>query len=389
MSSTPLPEITIGFSPTLAVEIGLEPAILLQQLQLIAAHASASNGQHPDSSSKITVTAAWLHQLLPFWPAAAIKRYAMALEALDMISIDPLPDTPEQEFSITIKPLQAESYSSGNSNSAQPTKENEYSRSNSDNLGAHKIPNNWTPDEASITQLISKGVSVEFIMESVEEFVSYWLERGEAHHAWSNKFLQNVSRRWEQERDKQQRELKQQASQTNIGSSWQPSEEALEILTRQNIDLQFIQDAIAEFVLYWKERGEAQSTWNSKFVTHVKKQWARFTHTLKNDNEPVPMRKDWEPSVEVFEILAMANIRNDFAQQLVPEFIMYWLDKGELHHSWNAKFLQYAKSQWSKINGYSANQVGNANERHPSGADNRRTRDRSLQEDLNDTSWAT
>ena len=66
-----------------------------------------------------------------------------------------------------------------------------------------------------------------------------------------------------------------------MAKSWSPSEDALEILLRMGIHQNFIDDAIPEFVLYWQERGEAQATWNSKFVAHIKRQWARYTHTLK------------------------------------------------------------------------------------------------------------
>jgi len=215
-------------------------------------------------------------------------------------------------------------------------------------------------------------------------------ERNEASHAWSSKFLQHISRRWQreqQQRQQQQASIVHQQSQPSsraIEKRWQPSEDAIEILLRMGIHQNFIDDAVAEFILYWQERGEAQTTWNSKFVGHVKRQWARYTHTLKNDTEPVPMPENWQPDQDVSEVLAIANIDLAFAQSLIPEFVLYWRDKNELHHSWNTKFLQYSKYQWSRKHNEKT-----SNGSHQQNATKRRTKDRSLLEDLTDRSWAS
>ena len=45
-----------------------------------------------------------------------------------------------------------------------------------------------------------------------------------------------------------------------------------------------------------------------------------------------------QPDHEVFDVLAIANIEEQFAKELVPEFMMYWRDKNELHHSWKSYY---------------------------------------------------
>ncbi|NRA25561.1 MAG: hypothetical protein HRU08_14040, partial [Oleispira sp.] len=35
------------------------------------------------------------------------------------------------------------------------------------------------------------------------------------------------------------------------------------------------QGLIAEFVLYWRDSNQLQTSWNSKFLQYVKQQWAR------------------------------------------------------------------------------------------------------------------
>ena len=39
-------------------------------------------------------------------------------------------------------------------------------------------------------------------------------------------------------------------------------------------------DAVPEFVLYWRERGETIKTLNSKFINHILRQWARYSSAL-------------------------------------------------------------------------------------------------------------
>ncbi|NNC55715.1 MAG: hypothetical protein HKO07_08350, partial [Pseudomonadales bacterium] len=157
------------------------------------------------------------------------------------------------------------------------------------------------------------------------------------------------------------------------------------ILLRMGVNRNFIDDAVPEFVLHWRERGVEQKTWNSKFVNHIKYQWAKYTHAMANETDPVPIDENWQPQSKVFYVLALANIDAAFAQQLVPEFVMYWRDKNELHHSWNTKFLQFTKHQWAR--NHKLENHGKNDRNHGAG-EQRKTRDRSLVEDLSDRSWA-
>jgi hypothetical protein len=100
-------------------------------------------------------------------------------------------------------------------------------------------------------------------------------------------------------------------------------------------------------VLYWQERGDTTTTWNTKFIQHVKRQWARFTSTLQHDTEPKRIPADWQPSDDVFDILKLAMIDADFARRLVPEFVLYWKESNQLYSSWNTKFLQHVKYCWA------------------------------------------
>ena len=160
----------------------------------------------------------------------------------------------------------------------------------------------------------------------------------------------------------------------------------MEILSRGEVDAQFIEDAIPEFVLYWRERGTTPKELNSKFIQHIRIQWARYTNSVGQGSVPQPITRQWFPSEDVFDILRLSHIDIDFARALVPEFIVYWRDSNQTHTSWNSKFLQHVKYHWAKR--HQIEQAGHQNAGQQGSNPTGRTRDRSLQDDLTDTSWA-
>ena len=133
-----------------------------------------------------------------------------------------------------------------------------------------------------------------------------------------------------------------------MSSRWHPSEDAMAILVNAGISPSFIEDAIPEFVLYWRERGLVTSTWNTKFIAHIRRQWSKFNAALEHDNTPRIIPGDYEPSPACFEVLAMANIDEDFARRQIKEFVLYWQDRAEACESWNTRFLQHVKYKWSQ-----------------------------------------
>jgi hypothetical protein len=69
---------------------------------------------------------------------------------------------------------------------------------------------------------------------------------------------------------------------------------------------------------------------------------------MKHDTLPKPMPSNWQPSSEVYDILALAHINQEFAQNCIEEFVLYWQETKRMHNSWNTKFLQHVKYQWAK-----------------------------------------
>ena len=173
-----------------------------------------------------------------------------------------------------------------------------------------------------------------------------------------------------------------------MDADWRPSEDAMEILVKQaGVNCNFIEDAIPEFILYWLERGDKSNIWNSRFVTHIKRQWSQFTAATEQDSDPRLLPQNWEPSEELYEVLVLANIPRDFAQRLSPEFILYWREKGQAHNSWNTKFLQQVKREWSRQQSASSQVIQHEKKQRLNRPSS--TRGSNLVDELSDRSWAS
>ncbi len=369
-----IPSRQIAFSIELASTLGLEEAILLQCLSDQGAMESAlgsarASGRYQWHSLK----AQDLLALLPFWKATDIQRIAENLrqQGVILISSAPLGESGEIRYAFN-----------EDSQPARPAVSNSPEPHNPAKPQAGAMAPNWRPDEHALRLLAQQGVPNHFAHDQIAEFVHYWSERGEARHSWGNRFVSHVLRKWRDFEARQSQSRKMDTSSWDqprenepkpMSREWRPSTDALEILEIQaGIHRNFIEDAIPEFILYWSEKGDQCNTWNARFINHVKRQWAEYQHTLKNESRPTVMTADWQPSDDVYDVLRIARIDTKFAQELVPEFVMYWRDRNEMRPSWNTLFLQFAKKQWQQRN-LSENSL----------------RDRSIVEDLSDRSWAT
>lgn len=347
------------FSPALAATIGLEEAILLYQLHDLHA-------LHGDAAGGFALAPAALERLLPFWTQADLRRIAASLAAKGVAQVDTdterwriqLHTAPQAASKVTaaVAPARAESTAPAATHrhddwrahalaqrSARPTAD---ATPHDARRAPRKLPlpADWQPRDDTLRHLELKNIPRQFALEQVEEFVFFWRERGEAHYAWDSKFRTQVIERWNR---RLQADGAAQQPLAKPERNWYPCDDALEILERDGISRAFIDDAIPEFVLYWREHGNNTSAWNSKFIGHIRVQWARYTNVLEHDREPRPIAANWQPREDVYDILRMANIDTGFARELLPEFILFWRDAGTPQRSWNTKFLQHVKYQWA------------------------------------------
>ncbi|MEM0954572.1 MAG: DnaT-like ssDNA-binding domain-containing protein [Pseudomonadota bacterium] len=368
--SSIIPERQLVFSPGLAQAIGLEEAVLLQQLADLFRHRDSQThgGRH-----WLRVERAWLLKSLPFWSAVDLHRVCRSLEDKGLILTEspPLLEADALVFALNETPARPWQTGTQAADSA-PT---------SATPGAGLIGANWSPEEDLLQLLqLNHGISRQFALNQLEDFICYWRERAEVSHAWGNKFRQHVLTRWRQSQQDEGERFR--VPDRGLDEDWFPSADAVDLLIQQTgVTRAFIEDAVPEFVLYWRERNPQERGLNSKFVQHVRRQWARYTSALKHDTEPQRIPDNWQPSEDVYDILRLSHIDPAFAESLLPEFVLFWKESNALYQSWNTKFLQHVKYHWARRD--------DANERQQDAGGSGRTRDRSLAADLSDRSWAS
>lgn len=60
----------------------------------------------------------------------------------------------------------------------------------------------------------------------------------------------------------------------------------------------------------------------------------------------IPIPDDWHPSQRCYELIAQADIPQDFADGQIGEFVLYWQEQGIKRPGWDASFLSRVKQQW-------------------------------------------
>lgn len=354
-------------SPSLAATLGLEAALLYQ---LLAEWLPLLDSRESQGIHWYIIDKQRLNKQLPFWEMSKIEEVLRTLNDQGLIIIGAALMSNAQNIRIAFtqaKTTVPTVQSSPAQTPAELTPQKTITRTperrgtlvaNSTRVNPHTntanprhpVPGNniiaadWLPDQASIDYLTRfNQVDPAFINAVLPEFIAHYRETGETRSSWSSAFSQYVSRRWK----KQQYQKIEESRNLPINDNWKPSLDALEILERDGISRNFIEDAIPEFTLFWRERGTADSNWNSRFIQHIRLQWARYTNAVSNENVVAPIPSNWQPNDSVFDILRMARIDPEFANAQIAEFILFWQDSGQAHRSWNTKFLQHVKYRWA------------------------------------------
>ena len=229
-----------SFSKDVAETLGLETAIILELYQK---HKSQISG----NSEKFLLT---INQELPFISQSKIK------SSFDKLLKYKLIDTKVESIK--------------NSNSYNVKEAPKISSKT-------KIDSNWAPSSEATEILKLGGISESFYLDKLKEYKLYWLERGQERNNWNTSFIDFIRREW----------AKEQSSNKGlpyvIDSNWIPSDDVYDILELSDISKESASKYLPEFILYWKENGSAFTTWNSKFIEHVKRR--HLGADKINDNE--------------------------------------------------------------------------------------------------------
>ncbi len=380
MKSPILPERPLLISPTLAATIGLEEAVMLQTMaDLIEFREKAAFKEK--TLDWIKVSYSDLKGILSFWEIEDIKRIHASLQSLGMLRVEPAESRDEIYLAINDQVHPKASASDTPIPTPVPKKIPEsksFSRGN-----ASLIPIDWQPDQNWIRLCKQHSIPENFIHKLVPEFVNYWRDRGQSRFSWGNAFYKHVLKEWRNEQTR--RGAHELASE--MSEDWFPSPDAVGILENSGINLSFIEDAVPEFVLYWRERGVVHGAWNTKFIEHIRRQWAKFTASFGRDDTPRVIPDDWQPSIDCYEILQLAEIDEEWAKSRVPEFAMYWKDSQQVKASWNTVFLQFIKQEWARqLKQLETAEILDAKNQSIAGSSQQRVKEKFQQ--IADRSWA-
>lgn len=382
-----IPEKSLSFSASLAATIGLEEAILLSWLNDLA---SAQGGHQWQLENQR------IRQGLVFWNDQQIRQHVRSLHEKGLIVLTTalFPESDPMCFHFGAGQAVQNPQSGGFQQAASMYQAGQQFM-HQQAAPQQAMQSHWQPSRDALNRLAQHGIPESYSLSQMDAFMLQAQEQGNSRNDWDTQFFRFVKKHWvytqtdahkKQQRlaekaafnvegpDRQQRFSANRAEASPMAQQWQPSVDAQQILQRAGIEPQFIIDSVPEFVLYWQERGDAHKTWNTKFIQHVRQQWARYSASLEHASVPTRITDDWQPDNDCYDILSMAHIDQQFARNLVGEFVLYWRDSNQLQTSWNSKFLQYVKQQWARqLNqgvanvGSQSNHIGNQ-QRHATAA---------------------
>ena len=71
-----------------------------------------------------------------------------------------------------------------------------------------------------------------------------------------------------------------------------------QVLALTGISKEFAESVRADFILYWKESGQAHVSWNSKFLQHVKYCWQKQNNSPMQTSDQLNKRTEESWKIE-------------------------------------------------------------------------------------------
>ena len=165
-------------------------------------------------------------------------------------------------------------------------------RSPSINQGKNKLNNDWFPSPETKEIINMAQIPEEFCNLKLKEFKIYWIERGQRKNNWNMTFIDFIRREWVKENSSNK------GLPYTIDENWYPDDDVFDILNLSEITKDSALKYLREFNLYWKDKGTAFTTWNSKFIDHVKRRHIMNDNISKNEenkkySEPGKYKQDF------------------------------------------------------------------------------------------------
>ena len=160
------------------------------------------------------------------------------------------------------------------------------------NQETNKLNNDWIPSTETKEIINMAEISDEFCDLKLKEFKIYWIERGQKKNNWNMTFIDFIRREWAKENSSNK------GLPYTIDENWYPDDDVFDILNLSEITKDSALKYLREFNLYWKDKGAAFTTWNSKFIDHVKRRHIMNDNISKNEenkkySEPGKYKQDF------------------------------------------------------------------------------------------------
>ena len=136
----------------------------------------------------------------------------------------------------------------------------------------NSLSKDWEPSSEAIEIINMTDITKDFYNAKLKEFKIYWTERGQKRNNWNSTFIDFIRREWAKEVNSKN------IMPHTIEENWYPDQDVFDILNLSEISKDSALKYLREFTLYWKDKGTAFTTWNSKFIDHVKRRH------MMNDN---------------------------------------------------------------------------------------------------------
>ena len=160
----------------------------------------------------------------------------------------------------------------------------------SKNLSSKRLDNDWYPAKETFEIIKMTDMPENFCNLKLKEFKVYWIERGQKKNNWNSAFIDFLRREWVKDINSEKK------LPHTIDENWYPDEDVFDILNLSEINKESALKYLKEFILYWKDKGEALTTWNSKFIDHVKRRQLMSENNEENKgySEPGKFTQDFK-----------------------------------------------------------------------------------------------
>jgi hypothetical protein len=133
-----------------------------------------------------------------------------------------------------------------------------------------------------------------------------------------------------------------------IPPNWQPDPDLYKQCQQRNVPRDFVEREVPAFVLYYRERQKTQYSWSHTFLSWVVTAWEKQRTMQGAKEQEAAMNAGWLPDPEAVDILENAGISRTFIEDTIPEFILYWRERGIVTSGWSSKFIAHVRRQWER-----------------------------------------